>query len=358
MKVGHSLRQKKTRPEPHSSSRSSGQVGHSLRKKKTWPEPHSDADDPTPMSPMTTLPATPPPDVSPAETVDEIVRVSKRKTHFPIRTTFVQQTDGGEVAPGPLNELVTAGDRRGLVLFLLLATKASSAPWNSALPAAVWARALGIPLPETKGARSTVSKTWLRLEKRGLVSRSRFERLADVTLLKEDGSGDAYESPGEAGDRYFRVPLALWTAGPDEAHRWYEILSLPELAVLLISRSLYDGFRLPFEKAPDWYGISADTVSRGVHDLEDRGVLQVDRLWKKAPLSVIGHKPDYHYTLREPFGPLGPRTQTSAKRAKASAPVKTATKKAPARKQPIRKATAQGFPVNKGTTRKTTRRGS
>ena len=102
-----------------------------------------------------------------------------------------------------------------------------------------------VPLPTSKTAPSTISKIWLRLQRRQLVKRSRKNRVADVFLCSEDGSGAAYKSPGAVGDRYFRVPLALWTQGPDAAQRWDQVLTLPELYVILIGRSLGDDFRLP-----------------------------------------------------------------------------------------------------------------
>jgi hypothetical protein len=237
--------------------------------------------------------------------------------------------EDGDTAGGPLAQLVKAGDARALHLYLLLATKASSAPWNAALPATVWARALGIPLPETKTARSTISKTWLRLERHRLVARSRRERLADVFLLREDGSGDEYTSPGEVGDRYFQVPLALWQQGPEESRRWYQVLSLPELAVLLIARSLSDGFRLPYEMGPKWYDISADTISRGIDGLRKHGLIRVDKVFKKAPLSPVGYTAEHHYTLLNPFGPVGRRSgkATRAKAAKKLTPKKAIRKR-------------------------------
>jgi hypothetical protein len=247
------------------------------------------------------------PAVSGAETVDAIVIASKRRGHFRIRREFFQQIENGVPVPGPIAPLVKAGDLRALQLYLLLLTKASSEPWDSALPATVWARALGLPLPETKTARSTISKIWLRLERHGLVTRSRSKRWADVFLLREDGSGLPYTSPGKVGDHYIRVPLALWSTGPDESRRWYQVLSLPELAVLLIARSLSDGFWLPYERGPEWYGISADTIGRGMASLSKHELIHIDKTFKKAPLSAVGYTEERRYTLQPPFGPVGHR---------------------------------------------------
>lgn len=258
--------------------------------------------------------------MTPADTVDAIVKASKRTAEFPLRREFLQTRVDARVEPGPMGALVRAGDHRALLLYLLLLTKASAEPWDAALPAATWARALGIALPESKTARSTVSKIWLRLERHQLVSRSRHQRLADVYLRREDGHGEEYTSPGSVRENYCKIPLALWLEGPDDKSRWYQHLTLPELAVLLIGRSLGDGFRLPFESGPEWYGVSADTLSRGVHGLNARGLLEVNKRYKAAPLSAVGYTAEHRYTLQPPFGPVGhvsgsPRTKAAPKKA-------------------------------------------
>jgi hypothetical protein len=271
-----------------------------------------------------------PPTSSSADAANEIVRISQRKKDFPIRLDFLQRVVDGKKIPGPARKLVTAGDHRGLLLYLLLLTKASSEPWDAALPAAAWARALGLALPDTKAARSTVSKVWLRLEQHGLVKRQRKERLADVFLLHEDGEREQYQAPGAVGDRYFRVPLDLWTSGPDSDQRWYQALGMPELVVMLIGRSLGDSFRLPAENGPDWYGISADTISRGLAGLQKHGLTTVDKTYKKAPLSAVGYTAEHHYTLQAPFGPVGRRSGTPVR----PAPAKVAAPPKPVSRQP------------------------
>lgn len=254
------------------------------------------------------VPAQAIPTVTAADTVDAIVSASKRQRFFPLRLEFLRKTVEGEIVPGPFPRLVNAGDRRALLLYLLLVTKVSAEPWDSTLPATVWARALGLPLPESKTARSTISKIWLRLERHGLVIRRRQRRLANVSLLREDGSGKEYTNPGDARDRYLRVPLALWQEGPQSStERWYQVFTLPELAVLIIARSLSDDFPLPQEKGPEWYGISADTISRGLTGLKNHDLLFVNKTLKQAPLSPVGYTEEKRYTLLQPFGPVGPK---------------------------------------------------
>src|SRR5947209_1217424 len=85
----------------------------------------------------------PPPVASPDETVAAIVAQGGRD-HTPLRISFVQGSQNAAPTPGPLAEFVANGDRRGLLLYLLLLAKATSDPWDAALPAAVWARALDV----------------------------------------------------------------------------------------------------------------------------------------------------------------------------------------------------------------------
>jgi len=242
------------------------------------------------------------------ETIDEIVRQSGRRETTPLRTQFLQAADKqGVKTPGPLASFVQRQDPQALRLYLLALTKASSKPWETALPAAVWARALNLDLPESKSAVSKISKMWKRIEGRGLIERRRFKRMAHVHLLKEDGSGDPYDLPHNVGDRYFRLPTVFFTDGPSAEERWYLTLNLAEISMLLIARSLGDGFRLPFEDMPAWYGISADTALKGLHGLADHHLIRIDKFYKKAPLAAKGFTLENHYTLLAPFGPVGRR---------------------------------------------------
>jgi hypothetical protein len=246
---------------------------------------------------------------TPDETVDEIVALSGR-SDVPIRVEFLQGKDGtGTSTPGPLADFVRTGDQRALTLYLLALTKASSEPWDTALPAPVWARAMGVDLPQSNTATSTISKAWRRIDERRLIERRRRKRMAAVTLLREDGSGRVYSHPGTERDWHLKLPHAFWLEGPG-SKRWYRVLDLPETAMLLIALSRLDGFRLPFESGPDWYGISADTVNRGVHGLERHGLLTIDKGYKKAPLAPAGYTTENRYTLQAPFGPRGRRSST------------------------------------------------
>ncbi len=246
----------------------------------------------------------PPPDeqASPHDVVDAITSRTQREA-FPIRRTFIQQKDdGGRSLPGPLASFVAGSDLLALRLYFLAITKASTQPWDLCLHSAVLARALGLPNPTSAASRGRISKAWTRLVDRSLVTRSRRSRLAAFTLLAEDGSGDLYTRPKST---YINVPHEYWTTGPEDGRRWYEILKMPELTFLLIALSNLDDFALPAERGPDYYGISADTLQRGVRALSERRLIDVRRTRIKAPLAPEGFTYENRYTLRPPFGPRG-----------------------------------------------------
>ncbi len=235
------------------------------------------------------------------DTVDAIAASATRKA-FPLRRTFIQQKHCRASAPGPLARFVTAGDRTALLLYFLALTKASDDPWDVSLHSAVWARALGLPNPNSAATRSRVSKAWTRLVDRNLVVRSRRNRMAEFTLLCEDGSGDPYTRPKAS---FVNVPHELWTDGPKPSTRWFEALKLPEITFLIIGLSNLDYFPLPVERGPDYYGISADTLQRGAQGLTRRKLLIVGQKRITAPLAPKGVTYENRYTLQPPFGPRG-----------------------------------------------------
>lgn len=234
------------------------------------------------------------------ETVDDLLRTSRRRTRsVPVRRSFVQQGTQGKPKPGPLAALLHAHDERGLDLFLLHRAMASAHPWDVTRDARVWARALGLP-GDGGSSVAAVSKTWRRLEKtHTLIRRERRGRLAKITALREDGSGNEYSFPTGTGRKewYFRVPYSYWSA----SDRWYRNLSLPAKAVLLISLSLPTDFVLPTERAPDWYGISVDSAERGLRELTSVGLLRRTLTVKKAPQAPLGIAQEYHYSLLPPM---------------------------------------------------------
>ncbi len=159
--------------------------------------------------------------------------------------------------------------------------------------ASVWARALG--LSNSPSSRSAVSKALRRLEDLALITRVRAGNRTKVVLCREDGSGEVYVHPSQVRERYLKVSYDYWRKG------WHHRLSLRGKVVLLIGLSLNEGFILPQERGPDWYGISADTVQRGLHELIEHELLGVESIRKKAPLAPEGFTLERHYTLHAPF---------------------------------------------------------
>ena len=80
---------------------------------------------------------------------------------------------------------------------------------------------------------------------------------------------------------------------------------MPELSFLIIARSNLDFFALPVERGPAYYGISADTLSRGYRGLRDKNLLEVQMKRIVAPLAPEGYTYENRYTLKPPFGPRG-----------------------------------------------------
>lgn len=241
------------------------------------------------------------------QTVDALVERSGRVA-IPIRRTFLQGKVSNKSVPGPMASFVTNNDRYGLLLYLLLLTCASAQPYDVTLHSAVWARALGAENAKSQTARTRVSKAWARLADRKLVQKSRVRRTAQVTPLIEDGSGSAYTRPTS---HFMSFKHEFWTSGPSKKQRWYDVLTLPELAVLLIAHMNGDDFALPAERAPEYYGVSADTFERGSRGLVKHGILEVRKSRKAAPLAPDGYTYESRYTLKAPFGPMGVKSKST-----------------------------------------------
>lgn len=227
--------------------------------------------------------------VTPQDTIRAILQRSNRQA-VPIRKSFLR----GVSASGrsPLADLVRHHDTRALDLYLLVLAQASGGAFDVVHPAAVWARALH--LTDATGA-AAVSKVLARLVDYRLIARDRLGRRAHLTLLCEDGSGRSYTHPAVATDRYLQLSHAYWLDG------WDTKLTLPGKAALLVARSLPSDFFLPIESAPKQFGISADTLGDGLRELVTGKLLDRRTVYKPDPLSAVGYKEEYHYTLLAPF---------------------------------------------------------
>jgi hypothetical protein len=96
-------------------------------------------------------------------------------------------------------------------------------------------------------------------------------------------------------EKYFKLPFAFWLRGYDER------LNLAGKTVLLIALSLPKRFILPGSQVKRWYGISEDTLERGLDQLSREELLRRRREFKKAPLAPAGYTEQWRYSLLPPF---------------------------------------------------------
>jgi hypothetical protein len=226
---------------------------------------------------------------SPADTLADLLDRSGRSS-VPIRRTFLQRTDR---TPGPLAAFVSG--RRGLALdlYTLFHAGASGGEWDVRQPAMSWARMLD--MPQTSASETTISRNWNWLEQHKLIRTQRDHRVRKVILQLEDGSGRPFERASGQDRGFFKLPYAYFT---DRIHKE---LKLPGKATLLICLAQNVTFTLPTERAADWYGISADTLERGLQELRRLDLIKSWSRTKKAPRTRLGYTTVAHYALREPF---------------------------------------------------------
>jgi hypothetical protein len=214
----------------------------------------------------------------------------------PIRRTFLRSA-GGQPVAGPLHAFVVGRRSRALDLYMLVHAGASADPWDVRQPAMSWARMLG--MPQTASSETSISRNFSWLETQRLVRSERAARLRRVYLLQDDGSGRPYTRPRpgqpEFDRGYFNVPYEYFREG------YLFELSLAAKATLLICLAQNPIFTLPTDRAATWYGVSADTLQRGLDELRTLGLLNVWSRMKKAPRARYGVTAVNHYRLLGPF---------------------------------------------------------
>jgi hypothetical protein len=219
-----------------------------------------------------------------------------RRSFVPVARSFVQEPKPGGGA-GPLSRFVVSRRKRALDLYLLIHAVASSPPFDITLPAGVWARAM--EMPASAGSAVQISTTISWLESELLIESSRVGNSRRIVLLADDGSGRPYRHPAtepqgiRAG--YFKLSFDYWL------DRWHRSLDLPATTVLLIALSLPDRFFLPQRHAAQWYGVSRDTIRRGLQSLQRMGLLSYRTVKKPAPLAPSGVTRDRLYSLTGPL---------------------------------------------------------
>ena len=206
-----------------------------------------------------------------------------RRTDIPLRTRFIRDLDAssGETADTPLKRLVRAGDSDGLTLRLYLALlwRCSAPPYETEIPARMWAELLALPEPMQPQQRR-IAHALRRLEDQKLitVTRTKPGKAPTITLLDEAGDGTEYAPPRgskDPHDRWVKVPVSLWQ------NERFHTLTTPGLAMLLAILADRSS-----EAAPLWWtvevftrriGLTPSTRSRGTKELHAAGLLKLGR---------------------------------------------------------------------------------
>lgn len=215
--------------------------------------------------------------VTPEATLQALLEPVEREA-VPIRSAFLQEYAGAR-APGPLHWFVRDRQRLALQQYLLLRSVALGGEFDKRLPNDAWARALGLT---SRNAEQSVSRGWGWLRKRELVRTEVDHRVLRAYVLDDSGSGKPYARPQR---RFFRLPMAYFREG------YHFEMSLAATASLLIALYLGRGggwWEMPAEHAPDWYGISADTLQRGFDQLQGDRLLERRYRTKTDPLARYG----------------------------------------------------------------------
>ncbi|NUU22095.1 MAG: hypothetical protein HOV68_11365 [Streptomycetaceae bacterium] len=218
------------------------------------------------------------PALSRSETLAYLLGERSKSTNrtVSLRRSFVQILEqpgrgSSPKKPGPLHKLMRSP--AALELFLLVHAVAIKPPFDITERSETWARAAGLTFARGRSASEAVSRQWAVLKKHNLVSVERDGPFARIVKLLEDGSNTPYSRPrGRAdvlSDIYFQVPFAYWYDG------WHERLGMPAKAVLLIAMSnRAKEFPLPQgRRFQQWYGISPNSVTRGIDELVQHEVL-------------------------------------------------------------------------------------
>jgi hypothetical protein len=219
---------------------------------------------------------------------------SGKRRSVPVRATFAR--DLAETRNAPMGKLVAIGGRGGEVpvkLYLALIWRSSAEPFATRLSARWWAELLALPDSSGNGTRR-VRDALKTLGDHDLIEVKQRRGIPPVvTLLREDGSGQPYSVPrGANGDYYFQIPAQMWTTGQ------LQKLSTPGLAMLMavLAEQTSPGSPVWWSttRFPGRYGLSSATRARGTKELQEAGLLDVER--KLIPLSVDRPRKIYRVT--------------------------------------------------------------
>jgi hypothetical protein len=207
----------------------------------------------------------------------EIDESSGRRRSVPVRAAFAR--DMKETKGAPMGNLIAIGGRGGEVLLKLHAAliwRSSAKPFATKLSARKWAELLALPDPAKNGARRITDALRTLADHRLIAVEQRRGEPPIVTLLREDGSGQTYSVPrGAGGDYYFQIPAQLWTTGQ------LQKLKAPGLAMLMAVLADQESSGAPVwwstTRFPGRYGLSPATRARGTRELQEAGLLVVER---------------------------------------------------------------------------------
>jgi len=194
------------------------------------------------------------------ENLRELLWESHRDA-VPIRESFLQLR-GAPPEPGPLAEIVRKGYHHAFDTYLVMLGVTSAPPFRLHVSVDFWAPLLRRPTQSLRNGRLALYRSLAILDDLDLFRQETHLGVPRFQLLNESGSGDPYFHPADRREHYLTLPHAYWERGIDRE------LGLPGKAVLLMARSLHpSGFNLPTARASEWYGISPDTVRRGIDEL-------------------------------------------------------------------------------------------
>lgn len=252
----------------------------------------------------------------------------------PVRASFIGNE---QVGTYPLASLMSGRSSRGgggrggrtrVALYVSLLWVAGGGDHTTTRPASFWAKLIGLPDPETTGAR-TVRSTWAELDRRGFITSASGNYSGDLPQIRplhDDGTKARYSIPrGHGGDYYFRVPENFWLL-----HVLGDELSGPGLAMYLIALRAAQLSRdntplvFPAPLFKERYGLSESTRKSGLRNLDELGVLDVE----PAVVDDQGHgghrlRPRNTYTIPSAYqspasAPSSTRTQLATDRQRVS----------------------------------------
>jgi hypothetical protein len=194
---------------------------------------------------------------------------------------------GADRGPSPPVAAIVRSGRGGggirLKLYLSLLWIASEKPYDVTMPARTWASLLRLPSPEDRGARR-VSEAISWLEQESFVHVERPPGRPSILVPLDECACQPYRSPVTPfrdepfpdRDRYIRLSAGMWTNG------WIGTLSGAALATLLtlLEFEKYDDpqpFWISPSRAKELYGLSESTRQRGIRELKDLGVVEIEK---------------------------------------------------------------------------------